>query len=393
MFRAPVALTLLLAASCVATSDDDRSGRGPGGATETAGAPTSPIGTDGLVAVDADGDGWPASEDCDDDHELVHPGAVEICDDLDNDCNDLVDDDDPALDLGSATVWFEDHDGDGHGLDGSAVHQCDPPRTDFALEGGDCDDADEARSPSADEVCNDIDDDCDGAIDDDDDDVDTTTGRAFFADDDGDGLGEPTARVFACEQAPGLSLDDSDCDDADPYVLGPKSWGVDEDGDGYTAESLLVACVAPGPGWTTGLLEGDCDDHDSARSPSLPEICGDGVDNDCDASAPDVITIGWLPGFGDWHDHPDLAFEELMATNHRRECAVRVEDVPLMFDAATLDDRGYLLAQALDRIVDCARTQPRCVSPHLFQQAFATDDLPGMLGQEPRQRELGLGER
>ncbi|MCB9797128.1 MAG: putative metal-binding motif-containing protein, partial [Alphaproteobacteria bacterium] len=41
--------------------------------------------------VDADGDGVPAGEDCDDDDAGVYPGATELCDDVDNNCDGAVD--------------------------------------------------------------------------------------------------------------------------------------------------------------------------------------------------------------------------------------------------------------------------------------------------------------
>lgn len=73
--------------------------------------------------------------DCNDFNDDVYPGATEICDGFDNDCNSIVDDGD-------------DVDGDG-----------------YTVAQGDCDDCNDEVSPGATEVCNGIDDDCDGQVD------------------------------------------------------------------------------------------------------------------------------------------------------------------------------------------------------------------------------------
>ncbi|MEC7948424.1 MAG: putative metal-binding motif-containing protein, partial [Myxococcota bacterium] len=61
--------------------------------------------------VDADGDGVASSDDCDDADGAVYPGAPEICDGIDNDCDGVVDGP-GSVDAGS---WYVDADGDGHG--------------------------------------------------------------------------------------------------------------------------------------------------------------------------------------------------------------------------------------------------------------------------------------
>ncbi len=63
---------------------------------------------------DGDGDGVPASDDCDDDERLVRPGLKEVCDGLDNDCSGVTDDNLPDLDEdGQSNCVDADDDGDG----------------------------------------------------------------------------------------------------------------------------------------------------------------------------------------------------------------------------------------------------------------------------------------
>jgi len=63
---------------------------------------------DDTGAPDADGDGYTALEDCDDDNAAVYPDAPELCDELDNDCDDVVDE-------FVTELWYIDADGDGYG--------------------------------------------------------------------------------------------------------------------------------------------------------------------------------------------------------------------------------------------------------------------------------------
>ena len=107
---------------------------------------------------DRDGDGWSGEEDCDDDDPAVHPEADELCNELDDDCDQQVDE--HALD---AETWFEDVDGDGYGAgDGSAA--CTQPSGWVAVD-GDCHEDDDQAYPgsTAPEFIGDgIDQDCDG---------------------------------------------------------------------------------------------------------------------------------------------------------------------------------------------------------------------------------------
>ena len=69
--------------------------------------------------VDSDGDGFSVDTDCDDENPDIHPDATEICDEIDNDCDGVVDEPDAA----GATTWFADQDGDGWGTTGDTIQQ------------------------------------------------------------------------------------------------------------------------------------------------------------------------------------------------------------------------------------------------------------------------------
>ena len=98
-------------------------------------------------------------DDCDDNDVTVYPGAVEICDGLDNDCNGSVDDGLTFLD------YFEDADADGYGDQAAvAISSC-QVLTGYSLSNTDCDDADAAVNPGAVEIEDGLDNDCDGDVD------------------------------------------------------------------------------------------------------------------------------------------------------------------------------------------------------------------------------------
>jgi len=157
--------------------------------------------------------------------------AGECEDGADNDGNGLFDCDDPSCagapacggeDTGLGPIDRDDEDGDG-----------------FTEEEGDCDDGDDAVHPDAVEECNGVDDDCNGEIDDD---LDTLT---FYADEDGDGYGDPDNPVEACSEPDDAVEDNTDCDDSasDAHPGGTEvDWdGVDQDCDGYDLD--IEACV------------------------------------------------------------------------------------------------------------------------------------------------------
>jgi hypothetical protein len=123
--------------------------------------------------------------DCDDTDPAVNPDAVEICDGVDNDCDRRVD-----VDAEGAPTWYPDDDGDGYGRDDLSQVACEQPAG-FVAEGGDCDDATAGIHPDATEVCDGVDQDCDGAADED-------VVATFYRDRDGDGWGDPEVAVVQC---------------------------------------------------------------------------------------------------------------------------------------------------------------------------------------------------
>jgi len=104
-----------------------------------------------------------ACVDCDDVDPARHPGATEVCDpnNTDEDCNGLADDADPGAT--GQIPFYRDTDGDGYGGP-DVIQRCDPP-SGYTANPGDCDDGNPAIHPGAIEVCNGLDDDCDGVID------------------------------------------------------------------------------------------------------------------------------------------------------------------------------------------------------------------------------------
>ena len=268
----------------------------------------------GNESPDVDKDGFTVADgDCDDTNATVNPDADEICDGIDNDCDTAIDDNDDSLDLSTATAFFADTDADTYGDPDAETLACEAPAG-FVADNTDCDDAEAAVNPSGDEVCDDVDNDCDGAIDDDDDSLDLASAGTWYPDDDTDTYGDADAAIQACVQPADTVTDGSDCDDSEADI-NPGATEicntVDDDCDGAvddddpdldlsTASTFYadtdtdtfgdpdapeVACLQP---TGTVLDNTDCDDTDGSVYPGATEIPDDGADNDCDPTTPDV---------------------------------------------------------------------------------------------------------
>ncbi len=139
----------------------------------------------------------------------------------------------------------------------------------------DCDDASPDIHPNAAEVCDGVDQDCDGEIDE-----DSTDAPTWFVDADGDGYGDPDNTQAACTAPDGAVATGDDCNDADA-LFHP---GADEsdcaDLSDYNCDGSVDYTDADNDGFAACA---DCDDADPGVNPAAPETC-DGVDEDCDGA-------------------------------------------------------------------------------------------------------------
>jgi hypothetical protein len=234
--------------------------------------------------------------DCEDSNAAVYPGAIEVCDGLDNDCDHITD-----IGAVDGDTYYRDADGDGFGTSTTTVVACSTP-SGYVSDATDCLDSSFWVNPDATEICNGIDDDCNGAID------ETFESLPWFRDADGDGRGNPLIAITACFPPSGYVTDSNDCDDTDPEIHGDMFELCDEkdndcdgivdeelsdlvfyrdlDGDGYgTGLDMIIAC-APVDGYVS---EGtDCNDSDDDIRPGRTEDCN-GIDDNCDGT----IDEGW----------------------------------------------------------------------------------------------------
>lgn len=185
---------------------------------------------EGTTNYDDDGDGFSEVDgDCADDDVYLYPGQIEQVNGIDDDCNLLIDD--------GTTVYDDDNDG-------------------YTEDEGDCNDEDILYHPTAVETPDGTDEDCDLIIDE----------NTVLYDDDNDGYTE----------------NDGDCNDADPDLGLPRTFFEDRDDDGYGwSLASTVACLSP-----LRFVENDddCDDLNQMRHPGAIEYCADKADWNCDGS-------------------------------------------------------------------------------------------------------------
>ena len=266
---------------------------------------------EGYILGAAEGGVW----DCDDSLVSVFPGAEELCDSIDNNCNDIVDEGGGE----NTPIWYADVDGDGFGNSSVSLSSCEPPAG-YVSTKTDCDDSRSNVYPGAPEYCDAVDNDCNSVLD------DTTAVDAaeWYLDSDGDGFGLTLVSVVACDQPEGYVSQLGDCDDQrqDVFPNAPEFcsgrdndcdglvdegvdsdapsdapiWYADVDGDGHgDGLSFLQQCQAPSGYVSNG---DDCNDTALSVNPSASEYCNH-IDDNCDGSIDESSALDALDWYAD----------------------------------------------------------------------------------------------
>lgn len=263
--------------------DGDRDGVGAGAAVRGCTAPTQHVAQSG---------------DCDDGNAARTPGRQELCDGVDNDCVD-------GIDNGLTQAnYYLDGDRDGFGA-GQGVRACVAPEN-HVVSNSDCDDGDARRRPGLAETCDDKDNDCDNQTD------EGLAVSTYYRDGDGDGFGRATDSRQKCNQPDGYVTSNTDCDDnasaVNPNVQEVcnevddncrsgvdegfnKVWHRDADGDTFGVQNNSVTgCTRP-TGYVAPTLRFDCNDGNAEINPNATEKCNE-VDDNCVNGADEPFMTG-----------------------------------------------------------------------------------------------------
>jgi len=217
----------------------------------------------------------------------------ETCDGLDNDC-------DAQTDEGVKTIFYYDSDSDSYGTASQTQQACTQPDG-YVTSNTDCNDNDPLINPGATESCNEINDDCDGQ-------TDEGVTSTFYQDSDSDGYGNPNVSTQSCDLPGGYVTDNTDCNDnSDSIYPGATEAcnGVDDDCDNQIDEGVTTTFYRDVDGDSygnssattqacsapTGYVEDntDCKDNNTSIYPGATEVCN-GVDDDCDGQTDEGVT-------------------------------------------------------------------------------------------------------
>ncbi|WP_237080108.1 putative metal-binding motif-containing protein [Myxococcus xanthus] len=232
-----------------------------------------------LHTADEDGDGFVSpggpmnrGTDCDDRRATAFPGALELCNGLDDNC-------DGRMETGVANrVWYLDKDRDGFGRNVPGTEACDPPSELHVEVTGDCDDERGDIHPNAVEACNGSDDNCDNRVDE-----LFTEGPGAL----GTACTEFCSGTYACNDAQTGTV----CVGTSPT---PLYADADSDGEGEK-DSAPAGELCPGAPMPPKMADNtrDCDDADPGTNTQATEVC-DGLDNDCDGQVDGQMSCGSL---------------------------------------------------------------------------------------------------
>ncbi|HND29046.1 MAG TPA: putative metal-binding motif-containing protein, partial [Myxococcota bacterium] len=292
------------------------------------------------VKTDDDNDGYNIEVDCDDAHATVNPDAEEVCDGLDNDCNQAVDDA-PA----DGSSFFADTDGDGFGDPATATIAC-AAAAGYVADNTDCNDQSSSMAPGLDEICDGLDNDCNGAVDDSP--IDELT---IYVDTDGDGYGDDGTATVGCELGSGEVDQGGDCDDGDSAIHPGASETDCTDPTDYNCDGSSAYADADGDG---SPACSDCNDQDAAVHPGASEVCND-LDDDCDGWTDDDDDS--LTGASTWYRDPDGDGYASGTGSTLTQC-----DLPSGYAAATgdCDDYDATVSPAAMEVCDGADVDEDC---------------------------------
>ncbi|MGC6510504.1 MAG: MopE-related protein [Myxococcota bacterium] len=271
------------------------------------------------------------SNDCDDGDSNQYPGAPEVCNSEDDDCDSTIDE--PGA-TGTIEV-YADTDGDSYGdINNTAQYCTGSIPSGYVADSQDCDDTNININPAAQEVCDSIDNDCDGDIDDNDTSVDTSGGNTYYRDSDNDLYGDLNNALQSCSLPVGYRTNSTDCDDtnyairpnaqevcdsvdndcdtliddSDPSLGGSASeYYVDSDDDTYGDPATLTNTCSSGPGFVQDNT--DCDDNNDSVNPGATEVCN-GIDDNCSGDESDAPSSNpyYADSDGDTYGDPDTIF-------------------------------------------------------------------------------------
>jgi hypothetical protein len=224
---------------------------------------------------DADGDGYTdgvTKVSCEQPAGYVSQAQTGDCNDNDKNIN-------------PNTVWFKDADKDGY-TDGATKVSCEKPSDEYvsSATAGDCDDGDSSMNPARTEICDGKDNNCNGQPDEGFNVGQSCTVGVGECARTGQYVCKADGTGTECNATPGTPTPEV-CDGLDNNCNGIIDDGVllvfykDMDGDGYTDGTTQVGCTAPS-GYVLSATPGDCNDNDQNVNPGKTEIC-DYKDNNC----------------------------------------------------------------------------------------------------------------